>query len=367
MRKARFLSAWLITSAFFHCFILIPRGSVTDGTLFNCFILIPRSLGVVVSNIGLLSESNRTDYALQGEHASLHCHYQTAPDETVSSVRWEFKHRGSEESDEVYVWRPNRRPVARGIFFGRTDVSNTDPSVIIIRQAHMDMEGKYRCVVQTNEMSGYTDFQLIVIVDACQENVWTTELDMDTCADTIYMHCVGLFPKPSASCGVYNGDTSTFLTSAPFDRIVTLRNSTYEITLTNQYFIRDWTSYTNIYFKCFFVIDGTSWRRGITYKLFGEYGCDPVPPQPGPGTYNMTEEKSCWNRPREGAMVHYSCNSSKVLRGPETLVCRNGSWLPESPTWAGSPEPYCNTAPSMKLYFLVRWISLAIVIGSNLF
>ncbi|CAL1291618.1 unnamed protein product [Larinioides sclopetarius] len=324
MRKARFLSAWLITSAFFHCFILIPR-----------------SLGVVVSNIGLLSESNRTDYALQGEHASLHCHYQTAPDETVSSVRWEFKHRGSEESDEVYVWRPNRRPVARGIFFGRTDVSNTDPSVIIIRQAHMDMEGKYRCVVQTNEMSGYTDFQLIVIVDACQENVWTTELDMDTCADTIYMHCVGLFPKPSASCGVYNGDTSTFLTSAPFDRIVTLRNSTYEITLTNQYFIRDWTSYTNIYFKCFFVIDGTSWRRGITYKLFGEYGCDPVPPQPGPGTYNMTEEKSCWNRPREGAMVHYSCNSSKVLRGPETLVCRNGSWLPESPTWAGSPEPYC--------------------------
>ncbi|GIY00359.1 uncharacterized protein CDAR_583431 [Caerostris darwini] len=225
--------------------------------------------GVVVSNITLLTESNRSDYALQGEHASLHCHYQTGPDETVSSVRWEWKYRGSEESVEVYVWRPNRRPVAKGIFFGRTDVSNADPGVIVIRQAHMDMEGKYRCMVQTNEMAGYTDFKLIVIVDACQENVWTMQLDMDSCTDTIRMHCVGLFPKPSASCGVFNEDKRTFLTNVPFDRIVTLRNSTYEITLTSRYVIRDWTSYTNISFKCFFVIDGTSWRRGITYKLFG--------------------------------------------------------------------------------------------------
>ncbi|GFV33584.1 uncharacterized protein TNCV_4566991 [Trichonephila clavipes] len=92
---------------------------------------------------------------------------------------------------------------------------------------------------------------------------------MDSCTDTILMHCVGLFPKPSASCGVFNEDTRNYLTSVPFDRIVTLRNSTYEITLTNRYVIRDWTSYTNISFKCFFVIDGTSWRRGITYKLFG--------------------------------------------------------------------------------------------------
>lgn len=121
--------------------------------------------GVIVSNITLLTESNRTDYALQGEAASLHCNYQTATDETVSSVRWEWKRRGSEESIEVYVWRPGRRPVAKEIFFGRTDISNTDPSVIIIRNAHMEMEGKYRCLVQTNQNPiGYTDFHLIVIV-----------------------------------------------------------------------------------------------------------------------------------------------------------------------------------------------------------
>lgn len=92
---------------------------------------------------------------------------------------------------------------------------------------------------------------------------------MDDCTETIRMRCVGLFPKPSASCGVFNEDTKTFLTSVPFDRVVTLRNHTYEVTLTNQYFMRDWTSYINISFKCYFVIDNTSWRRGITYKLFG--------------------------------------------------------------------------------------------------
>lgn len=110
---------------------------------------------------------------------------------------------------------------------------------------------------------------LITFTDACQENVWRTHLDMDDCTETIRMRCVGLFPKPSASCGVFNEDTKTFLTSVPFDRVVTLRNHTYEVTLTNQYFMRDWTSYINISFKCYFVIDNTSWRRGITYKLFG--------------------------------------------------------------------------------------------------
>nr|XP_015928668.1 uncharacterized protein LOC107455558 isoform X2 [Parasteatoda tepidariorum]XP_042903860.1 uncharacterized protein LOC107455558 isoform X2 [Parasteatoda tepidariorum] len=307
-----------------------------------------------------MTESNRTDYALQGEAASLHCNYQTAPDETVSSVRWEYKKRGSEESVEVYVWRPNRRPVGKEIFFGRTDISNTDPSVIVIRQAHMDMEGKYRCIVQTNEMSAYTDFQLIVIVDACQKNVWSMNLDLDTCTDTIRMHCVGLFPKPSAECGVYNEDTQ--LTNVPFDRIVTLRNSTYEITLANEYHIKDWTSYTNISLKCYFVIDRTTWKRGITYKLFGDYGCDPIPPLPGPGTYNMTEEKSCWNRPREGAIVHYSCNNTKTLRGPDTLICRNGSWVPPFPS--AITRPYCNN--SHKLHCVFGWISIFLVIAFNL-
>ncbi|KAG8201320.1 hypothetical protein JTE90_016797 [Oedothorax gibbosus] len=322
--------------------------------------------GVIVSNITLMTESNRTDYALQNEVASLHCNYQTAQDETVSSVRWEWKRRGSEERIEVYVWRPNRRPVAKEIFFGRTEISNSDPTVIIIRQAHMEMEGNYRCVVQTNEMQGYTDFQFYVIVDACQDNVWTTHLDMDTCTDTISMHCVGLFPKPASSCGVYNEDTRTFLTNLPFDRVLTLRNHTYEITLTNTFLIRDWTSYTNISLRCFFVIEGTSWRRGIVYKLFGDYGCDPVPPSPGPGTFNMSEEKSCWSRPREGALVHYSCNSTTSLRGPETLVCRNGSWVPELNSLSRNAKPYCNVASRLAVNLLLGLISVSVVIGSNL-
>lgn len=110
---------------------------------------------------------------------------------------------------------------------------------------------------------------ILSFADACQENVWQTHLNRDDCTETIRMRCLGLFPKPSASCGVFNEDTKTFLTNVPFDRVVTLRNHTYEVTLTNQYFMRDWTSYTNITFKCYFVIDNTSWRRGITYKLFG--------------------------------------------------------------------------------------------------
>ncbi|GFS84366.1 sushi domain-containing protein, partial [Nephila pilipes] len=72
------------------------------------------------------------------------------------------------------------------------------------------------------------------------------------------------------------------------------------------------------------------------------YGCNPIPPLPGLGMYNMTEEKSCWNRPREGAVAHYSCNSSKILKGPDSLVCKNGSWTPESPYWPRNAKPFCS-------------------------
>ncbi|KFM62376.1 hypothetical protein X975_22865, partial [Stegodyphus mimosarum] len=232
----------------------------------------------------------------------------------------------------------------------------------MIRQAHMEMEGKYRCIVQTNQISGFTEFQLIVVVDACQDNVWTTHLDMDICTETIRMHCVGLFPKPSASCGIYNEEANHFLTSVPFDRVITLRNHTYEVTLNKQYFISDWTSYTNISFRCYFVIDKTSWRRGIRYKLFGDYGCDPIPPLPGSGTYNMTEEKSCWNRPREGAIVHYSCNNTKKLQGPETLICRNGSWLPESSTWPQHAKPFCSKAQKLRTHHFTEWIKIVLTL-----
>ncbi|XP_054721240.1 uncharacterized protein LOC129231018 [Uloborus diversus] len=343
MENTRCFKPWLLITVLCHCYVLIPQ-----------------TASVVVSNITLLTESNRTDYVLQGEAAFLHCNYQTSPDETLSSVRWEWTRRGSDERTEVYVWRPGRRPVAKEIFFGRTDISNTDPSVIIIRSAHMEMEGKYRCLVQTNQPPvEHTEFQLIVIVDACRENVWSTKLN--NCSETIRMNCVGLFPKPSASCGVYDEDKREFVINYPFDRIVTLRNHTYEVTLTKHYEISNWTDYKNITFTCYFVIDGTSWRRGIKYRLFGDYGCDPEPPLPGPGTYNMSEEKSCWNRARQGAIVHYSCNRTKILRGPDTLICKNGSWLPENPLWTGPMKPYCNSAQQMKLN-VTKWISFVVVI-----
>ncbi|KAH9368906.1 hypothetical protein HPB48_004405 [Haemaphysalis longicornis] len=115
-------------------------------------------LGVVVTEVRLLSDSNKTQYVLQGEGATLLCFFVLSPSEELRRVLW-FK-----DGAEVYVWRRGRRPLARNLFDKRVDLNNRSPSFISILSAHMSMQGNYTCKVETDSATSQNDFFLTVIV-----------------------------------------------------------------------------------------------------------------------------------------------------------------------------------------------------------
>ncbi|XP_037558231.1 uncharacterized protein LOC119435447, partial [Dermacentor silvarum] len=115
-------------------------------------------LGVVVTEVRLLSDSNKTQYVLQGEGATLLCFFVLSPGEDLRRVLW-FK-----DGAEVYVWRKGRRPLARNLFDKRVDLSNRSPSFITILSADMSMQGNYTCRVETDAGVSQNDLFLTVIV-----------------------------------------------------------------------------------------------------------------------------------------------------------------------------------------------------------
>ncbi|XP_037278878.2 uncharacterized protein LOC119172017 isoform X2 [Rhipicephalus microplus] len=282
-------------------------------------------LGVVVTEVRLLSDSNKTQYVLQGEGATLLCFFVLSPGEDLRRVLW-FK-----DGAEVYVWRKGRRPLARNLFDKRVDLSNRSPSFITILSAHMSMQGNYTCKVETDLGTSQNDFFLTVIVDSCKEDSWTTFSDRVSCTETVELDCGGMFPKPSPACGVYNDQTGVYLNTVPFDRVEPAANSTYEVRLHRVFQVRDWLTFRNLTFRCHIIVLGTDWRSGITHKLFGDAGCPPEPPEIVNGYYNVSGEDTCWRTPSEGSVTRYYCLEGFELRGPRELVCRNGSWVVPSP------------------------------------
>lgn len=125
----------------------------------------------------------------------------------------------------------------------------------------------------------------------------------------------------------------SYVQSVPFDRVEKMEDGTYEISLFRRLHAKDWLKFPGqLSFRCFMIVMSTTWRRGIHHRLFGDAGCVIPPPNVKNGYYNITSENTCWQTPREGSRISYSCLNGLELLGPEQLICRNG-------TWKATPSP----------------------------
>lgn len=116
-----------------------------------------------------------------------------------------------------------------------------------------------------------------------------------------------------------------------------MEDGTYEISLFRRLHAKDWLKYPGqLSFRCFMIIMSTTWRRGIHHKLFGDAGCVNSVPNVINGYYNSSLQLTCWNTPREGSKIFYSCNDGYDISGPEGLVCRNGTWKTLPPSVSSS-------------------------------
>lgn len=107
-----------------------------------------------------------------------------------------------------------------------------------------------------------------------------------------------------------------------------MEDGTYEISLFRRFFAKDWLNYPGkLSFRCFIIVVSTTWRKGIHHKLFGDPGCPNQPPIVPHGYYNLTTgDTTCWNTPKEGSRIRYHCQQEYELLGPESMLCKNGSW-----------------------------------------
>ncbi|XP_054712802.1 uncharacterized protein LOC129222332 [Uloborus diversus] len=293
----------------------------TSSVIFH-LLLFREALSVAVTEVRLASSDIRP-YVLQGEPATLTCHYIVERSEEVTEVEWE------KDGILVYLWTIDNPPEAKDVLEGKVDTSVQSPSTLVIKNAHMDMQGTYTCRVRTNGKTAQNDMFLMVIVDACDESSWKTHTDMINCIETVSMHCVGIFPKPSPACGVYSERTGRYLNSVPFDSVNLLFNKTYEVSVNRRFIIHDWVNHTDLSFRCYMMVMGTPWRSGIKHKMFGDPGCEKSPPEVKHGYYNLTQEKSCWGFPSEGSRAEYQCEDGYTLLGSPLYVCSDGKWTVE--------------------------------------
>ncbi|GFR25796.1 uncharacterized protein TNCT_513591 [Trichonephila clavata] len=315
---------------------------------------------VTVTEVRLVSQR---PYVIEGEPAVLTCHYILDPAEVVTEVEWE------KDDVLVYLWTLDEPPEAKDVLKGHVDLSVKSPSTLTINDVTMHMQGSYTCRVRTNGKMAQNELFLMIIVDACKESAWKTYTDMISCTETVNMHCIGIFPKPSPACGVYADKPGKYLNSVPFDSVNKLANGTFEVSFNRKFVIQDWVNYTDISFRCYMMFLGTPWRSGIVHKMFGDAGCKDAPPHVKHGYYNMTEERSCWGYPSEGTRVEYHCEDGYQLLGSALYTCADGYWTTEGVIVEGDYEvPICQSLnhetdksptffnPNLALIlFLIAW------------
>ncbi|XP_076347939.1 V-set domain containing T-cell activation inhibitor 1-like [Tachypleus tridentatus] len=122
-------------------------------------IISPNVSGVGVSKVHLLSDSNKTEYILHGEGATITCHYILDPTENVTAIHW------MKDGEEVYVWRLGQKPLSKGVLKGRVNENTLSTSTIEVKEAHMDMHGTYTCKVITNKGTAQNEKYIMIIVD----------------------------------------------------------------------------------------------------------------------------------------------------------------------------------------------------------
>lgn len=165
--------------------------------------------------------------------------------------------------------------------------------------------------------------------DACKESDWKLHSNMIDCTEEIDFKCAGLFPKPSPICSLYDDQTDQYIAAESFDRIDQLPNGTWEISINRKYHVDDYLEFIgNLSFKCYAVVLMTAWRTGITFKLFGDFGCKLNPPNITNAQYTIVGESTCWKTPKQNAKVFYQCDRPYELFGPSVLECKNHSWVP---------------------------------------
>lgn len=295
--------------------------------LSKCFLaflmFVKGTSSLAITGITLQTSTKKDDYVLHGEGAVLTCNYHLSPDEVVTSIEWLL------EDQTVYLWRSNIPPSAKGPFAGRVDLNTKSAHVINITEAHMDMNGRVTCRITASQKTTEDSKMLYVIVDACPENSWSSHTDPSECTEQITMRCVGIFPRPSPQCGIYDEKEHKFIHSSHFDTIQELPNRTFEIAFTRRYSIKEFENDTDLSFSCTITIQETTWKRGVKLKLFGDPGCSAKAPKIDNGYYNLTDAKSCWGHHAEESEAIYTCETGFNLEETEKLICRNGSWVAE--------------------------------------
>ncbi|XP_074597707.1 uncharacterized protein LOC141852567 [Brevipalpus obovatus] len=279
------------------------------------------SFGVIVTSLKFLSQSGHSDYVLTGESFTLSCSYiPQNQDEKALSVEF------LKDEEQVYFYDlvTNRRVIS-GVFKEQVDETKSSPSFVLIQRANVHMHGNYTCKVKSEISCSDMDTKLTIINDACKESDWTMYSDMVHCLEVIRLECIGMFPKPIPSCGVFEKNSGQFLKAEPFSSIDRLENGSYHLYMSHKYSADEYRKKIgDFYFKCTFTILGTSWTRTINSHLFARPGCPP-PQQVDHGRYTL-RPKSCWNVPVEGSILTYECDKNHTLSKPAELICLNGEW-----------------------------------------
>ena len=290
-------------------------------------------LAVTVHEVKLLSDSGKSDYVLSGEGVTLSCLFLIDPAEEVISLEWI-----RDTNNSIYLWRnikntvPYVSPLIRN-HLNNTYNNSTSSFSLHLTNTSINLHGSYSCQLTSSKGTSSNEVFVIVIQDSnCQESAFNTHSDLVSCTEDVTFYCRGFFPKPSPVCGLYSDFTGSYIQSIPFDRIERQEeDGTYEVSLFRRFHAKDWIQFKKhkLSFRCFIIVMSTTWRRGIHHKLFGPVGCPDDPPNVRSGHYNLSrsEGETCWQTPKEGTKIKYSCDTGFDLLGPESLVCSpDGLW-----------------------------------------
>lgn len=166
------------------------------------------------------------------------------------------------------------------------------------------MHGKYKCSVKTDLGSREMEQELVVISQSnCKLDDWRVISQANECRETFKFDCKNMFPKPVASCGLWNGKLDKFIRSVMVDISEEPNKQTFRIKYSGKFELPPYSGNGTInhdnnnhgsnssfdddllqfaghlMFKCDIIVPETSWKSSLTYRMFDyNEGClhDPL-------------------------------------------------------------------------------------------
>lgn len=273
-------------------------------------------------------------------------------------------------------------------FKGHIDPSSQN-SHIILHNVTLDMHGSYKCSVRTDLGQHEMDQELTVISSShCRLNDWRVVSEPSKCRELFKLDCRNMFPKPVASCGLWNGKLDKFIRSVMLDISEEPNKQTFRVRYVDQFELpaRNATQALNsdllqfaghLVFKCDIIVPETSWKLSLVHQMFNHHdGCHQDPLEAiermrmqysqyaaaklhhegylldtqldhfemlastlkyqlaAPlGSPSSSVELNCWQRPRLGSLARLSCLTSQQasqvkLVGANLLECTQSGWIP---------------------------------------